>query len=117
MSPSDADYVAQLLARRLGLPVNAVLTAEDRLVITPDEVHQNDGFGIEVRTTWRTADVRFVPGKFARPLIERMGCADAEARMAFSALATAAGRQAKLTFRVNGVDVDPEKDASWPTQW
>ena len=90
MSPSDADYTARLLARRLGLPVNAVLRDGNRLVLTPCDVHENDGFSIEVRTTWRTADVRFVPGKFARPLIERMGFAGKEARVAFSALATAA---------------------------
>jgi len=117
MNPSDAEYAAGLVARRLGLPVNAVLTAPDRLLLTPSEIHENDGFSVEVRTGWRSADVRFLPGKFARPLIEKMGKANPEARAAFSALATAAAKQGKLTVRANGADIDPQKTVPWPSQW
>lgn len=117
MSPSDAQYAAALIARRLGLPVNAALTADERLVLTPSEIDENDGFSIEVRTTWRTAEARFTPGKFARPLIERMGTAMPQARAGFAALATAATRQGKLNVRVNGTELDTAESAPWPAQW
>lgn len=117
MNPSDADYAAGLVARRLGLPVNALLTAPDRLVLTPSEIHENDGFSIEIRTSWRTADVRFLPGKFSRPLIQKMGEATTDARAAFSALATSAAKEGKLTIRVNGAELDARESASWPNPW
>ncbi len=117
MNTSDAEYAAGLVARRLGLPVNAALTAVDRLVLTPSEIDENDGFSIEVRTTWRTAEARFTPGKFARPLIERMGAALPQARAGFAALAAAAARKGKLIVRVNGTELDPAESAPWPTHW
>jgi 5-methylcytosine-specific restriction protein A len=117
MNTSVAEYAAGIVARRLGLPVSAALTAHDRLVLTPSDIHKNDGFSVEVQTNWRTAEVRFSPGKFARPLIARMGEAGAEARAAFSALASAATRQGKLTLRVNGTELDPQKPSNWPAHW
>lgn len=117
MNPSDAEFAAALVARRLGLPVIAALIAADRLVLTPREIDENDGFSIEVRTTWRTAEARFSPGKFARPLIERMGAGVPQARAGFAALATAAARQGKLSLRVNGAELDPAESAPWPRQW
>lgn len=117
MKLSDAEYAATLVARRLGLAVNASLTAPDHLVLVPSEIHENEGFSVEVHTSWRTADVYFLPGRFARPLIERMGKAGTEAGMAFSALATAASKQGKLIFRVNGIDCDVLTPSSWPNQW
>jgi 5-methylcytosine-specific restriction enzyme A len=117
MRPSDAEFAAGLVARRLGLPVKAEITAADRLVLIPSEIHENDGFSIEVRTSWRTAEVQFVPGRFARPLIEKMGHARPGAQAAFSALATAALKHGKLTFRVNGLELDVLNASLWPRQW
>jgi 5-methylcytosine-specific restriction enzyme A len=117
MRPSDAEYAAGLVARRLGLPVKAEMISVDRLVLTPTEIHENEGFSVDVRTTWRTAEVQFVPGRFARPLIEKMGQARAEGMAAFVALATAASKQGKLTFRVNGMTLDPLNTSSWPERW
>jgi 5-methylcytosine-specific restriction protein A len=117
MNTSDAEYAGGLVARRLGLPVSASLIAQDRLVLTPSEIHENDGFSVEARTSWRTAEVRFFAGRFARPLIARMGQAGAEARAAFSALSSAAAKQGKLTLRVNGSDLDPQRPTDWPTHW
>jgi 5-methylcytosine-specific restriction protein A len=117
MSPSDAEYAAALVARRLGLPVNAALTADDRLVLTPTEINENDGFSVEVHTSWRTAEARFLPGRFARPLIERMGTAGPQARAGFAALATAAAKQGKLSLRVNGTELATADSAPWPAHW
>jgi 5-methylcytosine-specific restriction protein A len=117
MNSSDAEYAAGLVARRLGLPVKAQLTASDRLVLTPAEMHENEGFSVEVRTSWRTIEVHFAPGRFARPLIQKMGEASAEAKLGFSALATAAVRHGKLIFRVNGADIDSKDSSTWPAQW
>jgi 5-methylcytosine-specific restriction protein A len=117
MSPSDAEYAAELIARRLGLPVQARLLAADRLTLTPSDLHENDGFSVEVHTRWRTAEARFAPGKFARPLIAKMGEAGSEARAAFSALSIAATKQGKMTFRVNGTDLDMHDTSCWPLQW
>jgi len=117
MSPSDAEYAAELIARRLGLPVEARLLAADRLTLTPSDVHENDGFSVEVHTSWRTAEAHFAPGKFARPLIAKMGEAGSEARAAFSALSIAATKQGKMTFRVNGTDLDMHDTSCWPLRW
>src|SRR5262245_28922176 len=116
MSPSDAEYAAALVARRLGLPINAALTADDRLALTPSEIDENDGFSVELRTSLRTAEARFIPGKFARPLLERMGAAGPQARAGFAALATAAARHARLSFRVNGTELKAAESAPWPPQ-
>jgi 5-methylcytosine-specific restriction protein A len=117
MTPSDAEYAAGLIARRLGLPVNTVLVAANRLVLAPSDVHQNDGFTVEVKTSRRTIEAQFHPGKFARPLIKRMGESGSEARVSFCALATAALKQCKLVFRANGADLDAKNPTSWPPQW
>lgn len=117
MNASDAEYAAALVARRLGLPVCAALIADNRLVLTPTEINNNEGFSVEVLTSWRTAEVRFTPGKFARPLIERMGEAGGEARTAFVALASAAARQGKLTISVNGTELDPQQPSIWSMRW
>jgi 5-methylcytosine-specific restriction protein A len=117
MSPSDAEYAAAVVARRLGLPVQAQLLAADKLTLIPSGLHENDGFSVEVRTSWRTAEAYFAPGKFARPLLAKMGEAGSEARAAFSALAIAAKKQVKMTFRVNGTDIDTQDPSSWPVQW
>jgi 5-methylcytosine-specific restriction enzyme A len=117
VNPSDTEFTAELIARRLGLPVQAVLCSEDRLVLTPLGIHENEGFSIDVRTGWRSAEVSFMPGKFARPLIEKMGEAGAEARLAFLALAASAAKQGKLTLRVNNRDMDALDLGAWPKQW
>jgi 5-methylcytosine-specific restriction protein A len=117
MSPSDAEYTAELVARRLGLPVQAQLPAVDKLILTPSQLHENDGFSVEIHTSWRTAEVKFIPGKFARPLIAKMGEATNESRVSFSALSIAAMKHGKVAFRVNGVDLDLQDTSSWPLQW
>lgn len=117
MSPFDAEYAAALVARRLGLPVKAALAAVDRLILTPSDIDDNDGFSVEVRTSWRTAEARFIPGKFARPLIERMGAAGPQARASFAALATAASKQSKLTVRADGIELDTAESTAWPPHW
>ena len=117
MSPSDAEYAAGLVARRLGLPIQATLSGAELLVLTPSEIHENDGFSVEVRTSWRTLEVRFLAGKFARPLVKKMGDAGPEGRVAFSALAAVAAKQGKVTLRANGLDLNAQEPASWPSQW
>jgi 5-methylcytosine-specific restriction enzyme A len=117
MRPSDAEYAAAIVARRVGLPVEAQLIGSDRLTLTPTGIHANDGFSVAIRTTWRTAEVQFVPGRFARPLIEKMGEAGAAARTAFCALAAAALKHGKLTFRVNGSALDAVDASAWPPHW
>jgi 5-methylcytosine-specific restriction protein A len=117
MSPTDAEYAAAMVARRLGLPIKAELPAADRLVLTPSEIEGNDGFRIEVRTSWRTAEARFIPGKFARPLIARMGNAGPEARAGFEALATAAAKHGKLSVNANGTELNTAASTPWPQHW
>ncbi len=117
MTSLDAEYSSELIARRLGLPIRAVLASADRLLLTPSEIHENEGFGIEVRTGWRSIEVRFVPGRFSRPLINKMGRADEEGKAAFSALALVAGKHGKVSFRVNGTELSLESSQSWPSSW
>lgn len=76
MTPSDAEYAAALVARRLSLPVKARLLAADRLTLIPSDLHESDGFSVELHTGWRTAEAHFVPGRSARPLIAKMGEAE-----------------------------------------
>ena len=87
MTSDTADYVANVVARRIGVPVDVEFVSAELLRIIPAGIHKHEGFSVEIRTGWRHAEAAFVPGTFARPLIVRMGEAAPESRAAFMALA------------------------------
>ena len=117
MTSDTADYVANVVARRIGVPVDVEFVSAELLRIIPAGIHKHEGFSVEIRTGWRHAEAAFVPGTFARPLIVRMGEAAPESRAAFMALAAEASRHGKLSFRLNGTAADPLNAERWPESW
>jgi len=117
MNSAVATHVADTVARRTGVPVSAVLTAPDLIRLTPAGYSEQESFVVEIRTAWRNAEAVFIPGAFARPLIQRMSEASIESRIAFAALAAEATKQSRLTFRINGSDTVPADYEKWPKEW
>lgn len=108
--------IVALVARRTGVPAQGELL-EGVLVIRPAELSGSDGFCVEVRKDWRSVDATFVPGRFARPLIQRLSAAPMESRLAFAALAAEAKRAARIKLRINGDDISAAGPEQWPHEW
>jgi 5-methylcytosine-specific restriction protein A len=109
--------IVAAVARRTGVPTEGRLTDRGILRIRPSELPRPDGFSVELRKEWRSADARFVPGRFAKPLIRRFAAAPVESRISFGALGAEAGRYGKLKIRVNGRDMKPGATDDWPDEW
>lgn len=113
---SLADYLARLIADRLGLPVRV----ENRgtvWVIAIADLEVNESFTIEFRKEWRSAQAALIWGKFARPCIQKLGQADQISRSSVAALASALPKTVRIQWVVNGVDRVLTDPASWPSDW
>lgn len=117
MNGAVATHVADTVAHRTGVPVSASIPAEDVIRLSPSGYGEHESFTVEVRTGWRSAEAVFVPGKFAMPLVRRLGAAPGESRIAFAALAEIAARQSRLVLKINGAEASPEAHEKWPGEW
>jgi 5-methylcytosine-specific restriction enzyme A len=120
MTDELRSYAIDSVGKRIGISVQGELKRENGhcLELTPVGIHPHDSFIVSFIPRWRIVEALFVPGKFAGPLIAQMGGAGAESRSAFIAFASALDkRRARLTFRVNGLDVSPMDPSTWPSWW
>lgn len=120
MNDAIANFAAGVIRQRMGVAVEAQIVQGQPPVlnITPLDAHPNDAFTIRFIPGWRTAEVDFIPGRFAAPLVAQMGKAASEGRSVLAAFASALQmRKAKLIFRVNGVDISPFNSEDWPLEW
>lgn len=109
--------IVAAVARRTGVPAEGRLAGRDVLRIRPSELPRPEGFSVELRKEWRSADATFVPGRFAGPLIRRFGTAPTESRIAFAALGAEAARLGRLKIRINGKEMKTGLAEEWPDEW
>jgi 5-methylcytosine-specific restriction protein A len=112
----SADYAARLVADRLGIPCEARL-ANGAVEIAPTGVDANEGFAVRFEKGWRSAEANFVPGKFAKPLIRKMGEAPRQSRQIFSALIERLSPSVRLKFVANGFECSASAIDAWPPGW
>jgi len=119
--PTESRRLEETLSSTFGLQftVTDSNTGSGRMfTISPVVVHPHEGFKLEVLLDWRSVRAEFVPGPFARDLIEGMGSADDGARTAFQDIAgTLLSRKMSLAIRLNGVPVNPCDSTTWPSMW
>jgi 5-methylcytosine-specific restriction protein A len=121
MKSSIAKFAVHVISERVGLAVQARMLTDrdgDYCELTPIDVHPNEGFTVQFRLGWRSAEAIFIPGPFSGTLIARMGESAAEAKQTFGIFAAAvSSRKVKVRLRVNGIETDPIAAATWPSEW
>lgn len=120
MNETLADLAVEIVRQRIGIATNVRLNQSEptSLELFPADVHPNESFALRFTPGWRSAEVEFVPGRFASPLIAQMGMAGPDSQSLLAAFAHALDRKKnRLTFRVNGVDVSVFDTNEWPTAW
>lgn len=117
MNPSEAGLVAEQVARETGVPLSASVPRPGLLRLSPSGYDHREAFTIQVHTGWRRVGAEFSPGRFARPLLERMGSSSDESRLAARAIAGETSRHSRLALGINGTRLDPTAP-EWPfTPW
>ena len=117
----NASRLASILTDRYGLALigEAVDDAEgQRARFRPRELAHTRGFCASVLIAWRTVEVEFIPGTYAKQLLGLMAEADPEKRNVFKTFMRAAiADGAAVTFAINGQQIDAQRPELWPTQW
>lgn len=120
MNESVIQFAVESVEQRVGIPVEGHPHAGEDLSfdLLPVGPHPNESFSVRFTAGWRTAEAKLIPGKFSAPLIAQMGESVSESSSAVAAFAQALdARKARVTFRVNGMDVSPLDRDSWPPDW
>ncbi|HSH39889.1 MAG TPA: HNH endonuclease [Chthoniobacterales bacterium] len=121
MNASTVQFAVDVIGDRVGVATHGRLARDpngDYYELVASDFHPNEGFAVQLRLGWRTAETVLIPGRYAGQLITRMGQADGEGRLTFAAFAAAiAQRKGKVTMRVNNTDITASDPASWPASW
>lgn len=117
MSPALIDPVVTAIARRTGIPARGQLESSDVITVEPAEIARTRGFAVRLKMGWRSVEASFVPGRFARHLVRRLGQAAPESRLSFSALASAPVGRHRARVIVNGSPLDLADEERWPADW
>lgn len=121
MKHATADFAVHHIRERIGVGVTSRIVTdgvETWCEMTSVDLHPSEGFAVNFRLGWRSAEAVFIPGPFAAPLIARMGASDQATKKLFSVFAAAAlSRDLKVLVRVNGTEVNPIDPTAWPSHW
>lgn len=121
MKDSSVKFAVHAVRDRVGVAVRAEMLSDadgSCFELTPLDIHPNEGFSVQFRLGWRSAEAVFIPGPYSGELIARMGECDLEARRTFAAFAVAvAAKKVKVLMRVNGVEISPLANTVWPSKW
>jgi 5-methylcytosine-specific restriction protein A len=121
MKQNEADRMVKNLLNKFDLPLKATLKASSNsilVVIEPEGVHPHEGFAIHIESGWRSLYIDYVPGKFARDLVDQMAASNREQKAIFSHVAKhIIEERASLVFKINGFDTDPMIPEKWPVDW
>ena len=121
MKESTAKFAVHAVGERVGIAVAAKIINErdgGYVELAPNDFHPNEGFTVQFRPGWRSAEAVLVFGPFSGQLIARMGESDMQAKKTFGVFAAAMlPKKVKVLLRVNGADVNPLDPVSWPAQW
>jgi 5-methylcytosine-specific restriction protein A len=121
MNSSIIPFVQYVVADRVGLSATARIEHSgvgDTLIITPTDLHPNEGFAVHLRFGWRSVEASIVPGLFSGQLIARMGASSIEGRHIFTTLARGLVlSKKKILLRVNGAEFNALEAEAWPSTW
>lgn len=117
----NASRLASILTDRYGVALSGE-AADDgegqRAHFSPHDLAHTQGFRVSVLIAWRTVEVHFSPGTFAKQLLTVMASSDAEKRNLFKTFMQAATLEgATVTFTINGEKADPQEPKAWPAEW
>lgn len=117
----NAARLSDILTDRYGVPLTGDANDDgdgQRVRFRPRDIAHTQGFSVGVLIGWRTVDVDFAPGTYARQLLVLMAGADAEKRATFRTFMQAAAiGGAQITFKINGQNADPQQPDQWPADW
>jgi 5-methylcytosine-specific restriction protein A len=121
MSQSLIDFTNKIICERVGLGVESKMCSNDEgktIEISPLCIHKSEGFSVELIFQTKRAFVKFIPGNFAKKMLEQMGMCATEDKSKFSIFASYLNDQGtRLQMQVNGGFVDPSKPQGWPLLW
>lgn len=116
----DVERIGVVLTRQVGFAVGAALDEDSgNVLVRPLGIHPNESFSVECQVEWRRVRCKFVPGKFARDLVEQMSRSSVETRRRFGLLAASLEEEelAELRVRVNGIPLEASASEEWPDGW
>ena len=113
------------LAARISLETGLALFAEDGetegyhwIVLRPSGHEADHTFAIRISMLWRRLKLEFLPGKFARPLLQSMAAADPGGRSVFHAMiADCVSNRASVELQIDGVTVPADSPDIWGRTW
>ena len=121
MNANTVKFAVHAIGDRVGLAVTGTLGTDNEgqfCDFVPVDGHPNDSFTARLQLGWRSAEARFIAGKFAAPLVAQMARCGAEARQTFATFVSALqARKIRVTMRINGADAAPASPHSWPANW
>jgi 5-methylcytosine-specific restriction protein A len=121
MNPNMVKFAAHVILDRVGLAVAGKLASDGAgqfCDLVPTDAHPNDSFTVRFQVGWRSAEVSFVAGKFAAPLVAQMGHSSVEAKEIFRTFASALqAKKIRISMRVNGADISAMSPENWPSEW
>lgn len=117
----DPERVGLVLTEQVGFPVGATHTSNtegSQTTVRPLGLHPNEAFTIECVVGWRRLNVEFVPGAFARDLVEQMSRSSEDKKRRFGLLAASIVEMgAEVEAAIGGSPVPPDSPEDWPTTW
>lgn len=117
----DSKNLSEALAERFGLEVNAItekVPKGQKVIIRPENIEHTISFQVEMMLGWRTITATFVPGSFARELIQKMNSASPDQKLAFAVFANSLeSKGAVISLQLDGKNVKPDTLEDWPLQW
>lgn len=119
MKDTTAAFAVHAIGDRIGVAIRAQLDVDaNSCQFTPVDLHPNEGFSVELRLGWRSAEAALIPGRFSGPMIARMGSSGSEEREVFATFVKAVlANKTKVLMRVNGSEVAPLEWEAWPSNW
>src|SRR5436190_8602023 len=121
MNDSISPFALHAVADRVGLATSVRTERGDQwdsLLITPSDLHANEGFAVQLRFGWRSVEAVVIPGLFSGQLIARMGSCHHEAQHIFASIAEGLiSKKVKVLMRVNDVEINAIEPQTWPSAW
>lgn len=112
---------SSILRERFGIDVSVKIesfSGNRTITVWPTDLERTVGFEVVAELKWRSIEIKFVPGSFAKDLVTHMEASDEARRIAFKVFAESLlEKGAKLKLQINNQPYKPDNPSSWPENW
>lgn len=112
---------SSILGERFGIDVSVDIESfhgNRTITVWPSDLERTAGFKVLAELKWRSVEIKFVPGSFARGLVNSMEASDEDQHAAFKIFAESLlEKGADLNLQINNQSFKPDKPSDWPESW